>query len=140
MPDQCTGAEFKDMLAKIAQNLTAIYTQIRDVAHYDGLLVALTSYSIRYPNPPGPGVIAIGLIDKVIAQVTEKFGGKVADGFTAFKAGSAGFGGEACGAGLLIKLPDGLCDLHPSPAGRLLLAQAIEKVVGTLPPALSARP
>jgi lysophospholipase L1-like esterase len=134
MPGQCTGAEFKDMLAKIAQNLTAIYTQIRDVAHYDGLLVALTSYSIRYPNPPGPGVVAIGLIDKVIAQVTEKFGGKVADGFAAFKAGSAGFGGEACAAGLLIKLPDGLCDLHPSPAGRLLLARAIEQVVGTLPP------
>jgi lysophospholipase L1-like esterase len=134
MPDQCTGAEFQNMLAKIAQNLTAIYTQIRDVAHYDGPLVALTYYSIRYPNPPAPGVVAIGLIDKVIARVTGKFGGKVADGFTAFKAGSAGFGGDACAAGLLIKLPDGLCDDHPSPAGHLLLAQAIEDVVGTLPP------
>ena len=108
-------------------------TQIRDVAHYDGPLVALTSYSIRYKNPPGPGEVAIGLIDKVIAQVTENFGGKVADGFAAFEAGSAGFGGEACAAGLLIKLPDGTCDIHPSPAGHLLLAQAIEDVVGTLP-------
>jgi lysophospholipase L1-like esterase len=133
-PDQCTGADFQRMLAKLAQNLTAIYTQIRDVAHYDGLLVALTVYSTRYPNPPGPRLLAIGLIDKVIARVTAKFGGKVADSFAAFKAGSAGFGGEACAAGLLIKLPDGTCDIHPSPAGHLLLAQAIEHVVGTLPP------
>jgi GDSL-like Lipase/Acylhydrolase family len=133
-PDQCTGADFQRMLANIAQNLTAIYAQIRDVAHYDGPLVALTSYSIRYKNPPGPGEVAIGLIDNVTAQVTGNFGGKVADGFAAFEAGSAGFGGEACAAGLLIKLPDGTCDLHPSPAGHLLLAQAIEDVAGPLPP------
>lgn len=133
-PDQCTGAGFRRMLAKIAHNLTAIYTQIRDIAHYDGLLVALTSYSIIYKNPPGPGEVAIGLIDKVIAQVTGHFGGKVADGFAAFKAGSAGSGGDACAAGLLIKLPSGGCDLHPTPAGHLLLAQAIEHVAGVLPP------
>ena len=50
------------------------------------------------------------------------------------EAGSSGFGGEACAAGLLIKLPDGTCDIHPSPAGHLLLAQAIEDVAGPLPP------
>ena len=134
MPDQCTGADFRDMLAKLAQNLTAIYTQIRDVARYDGPLVALTSYSIRYKNPPGPLEVATGRIDKVIARVTGKFFGKVADGFAAFEAGSAGFGGDACAAGLLVKLPNGTCDIHASPAGHLLLAQAIEDVVGTLPP------
>jgi len=43
-------------------------------------------------------------------------------------------GGSPCAAGLLIKLPDGTCNIHPSPAGHLLLAQAIEEVVGALPP------
>jgi hypothetical protein len=44
------------------------------------------------------------------------------------------FGGDPCAAGLLIKLPDGTCNIHPSPAGHLLLARAIEDVVGTVPP------
>lgn len=73
-------------------------------------------------------------LNKVIASVTEDFGGKVADGFTAFLKGSAAFGGSPCAAGLLIELPDHSCNIHPSPAGHLLLAQAIEDVAGALPP------
>jgi hypothetical protein len=52
----------------------------------------------------------------------------------AFEGPSAAFGGDPCAAGLLIKLPDGTCNIHPSPAGHLLLAQAIEAAVGALPP------
>jgi hypothetical protein len=61
-------------------------------------------------------------------------GGKVADGFAAFEGPSAAFGGSPCAAGLLIKLPDGTCNIHPSPAGHLLLAQAIEDVAGARSP------
>ena len=43
-----------------------------------------------------------------------------AGGFTAY-AGAAG-AGNACAAGLLIKLLNGTCDVHPSPAGEILLA------------------
>jgi lysophospholipase L1-like esterase len=125
--DGCTStAELAAVLQEIAANLTAIYTQIRDVAHYHGLLVALTYYSLSY----APGQVAgTEALDSVIASVTEKFGGKVADGFAAFEGPSAAFGGSACAAGLLIKLPDGTCNIHPSPAGHLLLAQAIEDVL-----------
>jgi lysophospholipase L1-like esterase len=125
--DGCTStAELAAVLQEIAANLTAIYTQIRDVAHYHGLLVALTYYSLSY----APGQVAgTEALDSVIASVTEKFGGKVADGFAAFEGPSAAFGGSACAAGLLIKLPDGTCNIHPSPAGHLLLAQAIEDVI-----------
>ena len=73
-------------------------------------------------------------LNSAIASVTEKFGGKVADGFAAFEGPSAAFGGSPCAAGLLIKLPNGTCNIHPSPAGHLLLAQAIEQVAGALPP------
>ena len=132
MTDGCTTtAELQVVLQEIAVNLTAIYTQIRDVAHYQGLLVALTYYSLSY----APGQVAgTELLDQVIASVTEKFGGKVADGFAAFEGPSLAAGGSPCAAGLLIKLPDGTCNIHPSPAGHLLLAKAIEDVVGALPP------
>ena len=130
--DGCMStAELQAVLQEIQTNLTAIYTQIRDVAHYHGLLVALTYYSLSY----GPGQVAgTELLDSVIASVTEKFGGKVADGFTAFEGPSLAAGGSSCAAGLLIKLPDGTCNIHPSPAGHLLLAKAIEDVVEALPP------
>jgi len=131
--DKCSSpAELGAVLQKIQANLTTIYTQIRDVAHYQGLLVALTYYSLNYSDPVQ--VAEIKLLNAVIAGVTGAFGGKVADGFAAFEGPSAAFGGSPCAAGLLIKLPDGTCNIHPSPAGHLLLAQAIENVVGTLPP------
>jgi hypothetical protein len=109
------------VLQQIQANLTAIYTQIRDVAHYQGPLVALTYYSLSYSDPAQ--VAGTQLLDSVIASVTQAFGGKVADGFAAFAGPSAAFGGSPCAAGLLIKLPDGTCNIHPSPAGHLLLAQ-----------------
>jgi lysophospholipase L1-like esterase len=131
--DHCAStAELQAVLEKIQANLAAIYAQIRDVAHYHGLLVALTYYSLSYSDQTQ--VAGTQALDAAIASVTEKFGGKVADGFAAFEGPSAAFGGSPCAAGLLIKLPDGTCNIHPSPAGHLLLAQAIEEVVGALPP------
>jgi lysophospholipase L1-like esterase len=131
--DHCaSAAELQAVLQQIQANLTAIYTQIRDVAHYQGPLVALTYYSLSYSDPVQ--VAGTQLLDSVIASVTQAFGGKVADGFAAFQGPSAAFGGSPCAAGLLIKLPDGTCNIHPSPAGHLLLAQTIEDVVGALPP------
>jgi lysophospholipase L1-like esterase len=131
--DGCTSpAELQGVLQEIRGNLTAIYTQIRDVAHYQGPLVVLTYYSLDYSDPVQ--VAGARLLDSVIASVTEAFGGKVADGFSAFEGPSAAFGGSPCAAGLLIKLPDGACNIHPSPTGQQLLAQAIETVVGALPP------
>jgi lysophospholipase L1-like esterase len=131
--DHCTSpGELVALLNQIHANLTTIYTQIRDVAHYHGLLVALTYYALDYSDPVQ--VAQTQLLDAVIANVTQAFGGKVASGFAAFQGPSAAAGGSPCAAGLLIKLPDGTCNIHPSPAGHLLLAQAIEKVVGTLSP------
>jgi lysophospholipase L1-like esterase len=125
--DMCTStAEFDAVLQEIQTNLTTIYSLIRHVAHYHGLLVALTYYSTSYSN--ATEVAGTEALDSVIASVTEEFGGKVADGFDAFKGPSEDFGGDPCAAGLLIKVPGG-CNIHPSHAGQLLLAQAIEDVI-----------
>ena len=127
--DACaSSAEVQAVLQEIQANLTTIYTKIRDVAHYHGRLVALTYYSVSYSDPAQ--VAGTEALNSAIASVTEKFGGKVADGFAAFEGPSAAFGGSPCAAGLLIKLPDGTCNIHPSPAGHLLLAKAIKDVAG----------
>jgi lysophospholipase L1-like esterase len=126
--DACASpAELQAVLKKIQVNLAIIYALIRDVARYHGPLVALTYYSIDYADPTQ--VAGTEALNSVIASVTEKFGGKIADGFAAFEGPSAAFGGSPCAAGLLIKLPDGTCNIHPSPAGHQLLAQAIEDVI-----------
>jgi len=131
--DHCAStAELQAVLQEIQANLTTIYAEIRDVAHYHGLLVALTYYSLSYSDPTQ--VAGTEELNSAIASVTEKFGGKVADGFAAFQRPSAAFGGSPCAAGLLIKLPDGTCNIHPSPAGHLLLARAIKDVTGARAP------
>jgi len=126
--DACASpAELQAVLKKIQVNLAIIYALIRDVARYHGPLVALTYYSLDYADPTQ--VAGTEELNSAIASVTEKFGGKVADGFAAFEGPSAAFGGSPCAAGLLIKLPDGTCNIHPSPAGHQLLARAIEAVI-----------
>jgi hypothetical protein len=127
-PDQCSSPmELAAVAGEIAHNLTAIYTQIRSV--YLGPLVALTYYSLSYSDPNQ--IAGAEFLDGVIADVTTASGGLVADGFTAFEGPSLAAGGDPCAAGLLRKVPDGTCDIHPSPLGHELLAQAIE---GALPP------
>src|SRR5215472_2952259 len=80
--DHCASlAELQAVLQEIQANLTTIYTQIRDVAHYQGLLVALTYYSLDYSDPVQ--VAEVKLLNTVIGGVTAAFGGKVADGFAA---------------------------------------------------------
>jgi lysophospholipase L1-like esterase len=126
--DQCASpAELQAVLKKIQVNLAIIYVLIRDVARYHGPLVALTYYSLSYSDPTQ--IAGTEALNSAIASVTEKFGGKVADGFAAFEGPSQAAGGSPCAAGLLIKLPDGTCNIHPSPAGHQLLAQAIEAVI-----------
>jgi len=127
--DHCTsGAELLGVANEIAANLTTIFHDLRDVAGYSGPIVALTYYSLSYSDPVQ--VAGAQFLDSVIAGVTTFNGGIVADGFAAFEGPSAAFAGDPCAAGLLIKLPDGTCNIHPSPAGAQLLAAAIAEAIG----------
>jgi lysophospholipase L1-like esterase len=127
--DHCSsGAELLGVANAIGANLGTIFHELRDVAGYRGPIVALTYYSLSYSDPAQ--VAAAEFLDSVIAGVTTLNGGIVADGFAAFQGPSAPFAGDPCAAGLLIKLPDGTCNIHPSPAGAQLLAAAIAKAIG----------
>jgi lysophospholipase L1-like esterase len=127
--DHCSSQdELTALAAEISSNLASIYQQLRQTAGYHGPIVALTYYSLNYGDPTQ--VAGTVFLNSVIAKVTTSYGGIVANGFAAFQAPSAAFGGDPCAAGLLIKLPDGSCNIHPSPEGHQLLAAAIAKAIG----------
>ncbi len=123
----CFGKGFPELLKTLGQNLAAIYKRIRVEAGYRGQLVALTYYLTDYRDAFAAQVI--GAINGVVAGVTEAFKGRVADGFGAFQAAAASSNGDSCAAGLLIRLSDTMCDIHPSSDGRETLAKAIRAVV-----------
>ncbi len=119
------------MLATLSANLDTIYGHIRNVDGYHHKLVALTYYSLNYSDPVGTNIIS--QVNQAVADRTLAWGGIVADGFGAFAAASTAFGGDTCAAGLrIVVLASPLtCDIHPSPAGRDLLAQAIVNALRT---------
>ncbi len=127
----CILAGLPGMLATLSANLDTIYGHIRNVDGYHHKLVALTYYSLNYSDHVGTNVIS--QVNQVVINRTLAWGGIVADGFGAFAAASTAFGGDTCAAGLrIVVLSSPLtCDIHPSPAGRDLLAQAIVNALRT---------
>jgi len=124
--DKC-ASRLPTVLGDYQTNLTKIIKAIRKV--YDGNLVAVTYYSPDYGDLATTGGIAA--LNDVTTQVIHNFHGTIADGFAAFAAASkaAGSPGKPCEAGLLIKLPNGSCNFHPSPAGAQVLADTLTAAV-----------
>jgi hypothetical protein len=127
----CILSGLPGMLATLSANLDTIYGHIRNLDGYHHQLVALTYYSLNYSDPVGTNVIS--QVNQVVAGRTLAWGGIVADGFGAFAAASTASGGDTCAAGLRIVVSSSplTCDIHPSPAGRDLLAQAIVNALRT---------
>ena len=119
----CVATGLPAVVQAVATNLGTIYAAIRG-AGYGGAIVALTYYVLNYNDPAQ--VAAIGAINSAVAGATTQAGGRVASGFAAFQEEAVDAGGSSCTAGLLIALPTGSCDIHPSETGRELLAEAIE--------------
>jgi hypothetical protein len=118
----CIIAGLPSLLSTLGKNLNTIYSSLR-AAGYRGDFVAVTYYSTNYRDPVVTGAVAS--VDGVLAGVTKAYRGEVADGFGSFYRAAAGSAGDTCAAGLLIRLPSGSCDVHPSPSGAALLASAL---------------
>jgi lysophospholipase L1-like esterase len=124
--DQCTSpAEVQAVLTSYAAHLTVTLGKLRSVYH--GRLIGVTYYATNYADPFA--VAAIQALNSVTAQAFGAAGGIVADGFTAFQGPASAFGGDTCAAGLLIKLPTGGCNVHPSPKGARLLARTVATAI-----------
>ena len=115
----CILANFVTTLGAYDRNLDFIFTQLHKV--YDGPLVALAIYN-PYPGD-STAQYALDKINGVLREKVEARGGMVADGMAAFS-------GDPCKGGLLIGMPDGSCDVHPSEQGAAKLADAIEQQLG----------
>jgi lysophospholipase L1-like esterase len=119
----CIFTGIEGVLTTAGQNLATILYTIRAVG-YTGQIVLPFYYSTNYADELTTQ--ASYALNQVIAQIAPMFGAQTADVFSAWYAAS---GGDPCAAGLLIKLPDGTCDKHPSKAGAKLIAQTIDAVV-----------
>jgi hypothetical protein len=121
----CVQPLLPGVLATYAANLDTIYGHIRNTDGYRHKIVAMTVYSPNYGDPQTTAIIA--MVNQVLVDRTLAWGGIVADGFGAFAAASFAFGGDSCAAGLRIVTSTSplVCDNHPSPAGRDLLATTI---------------
>lgn len=125
----CTPAEFVEVLNTTTGNLAYSLGAIRAVG-YAGPIVLVGYYALDYRDP------AQVVISQASAQVLGGLAGSglfgdvvVADGFGAFEQASRRSGGDPCGAGLLLPLPDGTCDVHTTPDGDRVLAQAVRRAV-----------
>ena len=127
----CFSQGFPVMLQSLAQNLNVIEGAIRRTG-YTGLLVALTYYVTNYADPVFVPIFEA--INQVVSDVTRAFDGFVASGFVAFQQASAGFGGDAILARLVIPH-----DIHPTTAGQTLLAKTIFDTILSTCPAASAQ-
>jgi lysophospholipase L1-like esterase len=124
-PQVCSPTDLAPVLQAYQRNLTSILKAIRKVYHRE--LVALNYYSTDYRNPVVTGSLVA--LNAVTTKVTHAFHGTTADGFTAFAKAAAGSGGDTCAAGLLIVLPTGGCNIHPSTVGAQLLASTLVSAV-----------
>jgi len=116
---------FAGMLGVMQANLNTILAAIRG-AGYSGLIVVVTYYSLDYRDVSG----AVVLNGPMVAAASTH-GALVADGVAAWAPVAAG--GSSCAAGLLLPpFPPGPgCDVHPTPLGRDLLADAVVNKIAT---------
>jgi len=127
--DDCTTTTALEALAtQIETHLTTIYQDLRGTG-YTGPIVTLDYYSTDYASATGDQ--GTEFLNSVINKPSTSVSPPVitANGYAAFEAPSAAYGGNTCAAGLLVKLPNGTCNVHPTLAGHRLLAQAIEQAL-----------
>ena len=117
----CVLGGFVPLMLEYEHNLDIIFSELREV--YDGPLVAMAIYN-PYPTDPLAGY-GLERLNALLAEHVAKYDGVFADAMAAFKAASS----DPCKDGLLIAMPDGTCDIHPSAAGNAVLADSIDAVM-----------
>lgn len=119
-------------IAQVAQNIGTILGTIRGVG-YTGQLVLVTYHGLQYTNPNDASLLATAALDQAmvgVAQAFPQWNVSIAKGFSTFATVATLLGGgDSCKAGLLYRLPDGTCDVHPSRLGHTVLATAVANAV-----------
>jgi lysophospholipase L1-like esterase len=113
-PESCLASA----LPKVTESLRQIINRLR-AAGYGGQLV-LVGYHL-VPGLESP----IELLNAAITRAARQTQVPFADSARRFDRYARQHHGDLCSAGLLVVLPDGSCDLHPSRTGQGLYADAV---------------
>jgi lysophospholipase L1-like esterase len=107
-----------DYMPRVSASLRRLVTRLRG-AGYRGQIVFVSYYLV-------PGLEApLHRLNETIARAARSENVTFADASARFDAYARDHGGDLCTAGLLIMLPDGTCDLHPTRTGQELLADSV---------------
>jgi lysophospholipase L1-like esterase len=119
--------------AQMTANLKAVYSAIRNRAHYHGTIVTVPYFAFNYND--ATNVFFANALDATVSTVAARYHARVADAFGAFFTASANspfLAHVPCFAGLQVVLsagPPPQCDIHPSAAGHAVFAKAILAVL-----------
>ena len=133
---QCVTAGIPDVLTTMSVNLNTILSSLRSTG-YTGLIVAVTYYALNYNDTSGSVLLNTPMVGAATAN-----GDLIADGLGAWAHAASLAGGDSCAAGLLIPTPldpTSPCDVHPTPKGRDLLANAVIQTIAASCPAHNAQ-
>lgn len=119
----CVTAAAPQVIQAVVTDVAISIASLR-AAGYDGQIIMPNYYAPFASFRP-----LVMALNAALAQVAGATGADVADVFSAFDAATAPPAHDPCAAGLLITLPGGGCDQHPSQAGALLIAETIAPVV-----------
>ena len=130
---ECALAELPQTVREGAIHLAVAFQRIRD--KFAGDLVYVNVYS-TFPADD-PATEAVTAWNNVIASTSGGADVQIVDAFSIFAQEAEAAGGDPCAAGLLIPNPvEGAtpaCDVHPSPEGARLLADAVRALPGVGP-------
>jgi hypothetical protein len=139
----CKLQQAPAVLAQTAQNIATIVGTIRSIG-YTGQLVLVTYHAEQYSDPNDVNLIAAVGLDRAmvgVAQAFPQWNVSIAKGFSTFGTIATLLGGgDSCKAGLLYRLPNGTCDIHPSRFGQTQLAAAVARAVPASSIDLNASP
>ncbi len=107
-----------EALPKITASLREVVTQLRG-AGYRGRVVLVGYYLVPGLEPQ------LRLVNRAIASAAHGRRVAFADTARPFARYADRHGGDLCTTGLLVALPDGSCDLHPTRIGQELIARAV---------------
>jgi lysophospholipase L1-like esterase len=127
--DRCEGAaERRAVTGTLSADVARILSAIRGQAHYRGTLAIVNYYSLDYASAEDD--LLSSTVNRTVDAAAKPFHVVIAEGYGAFARAAARFGRDTCTAGLLTKLKvAGMCGIHPSRAGQLLLARTLARAV-----------
>lgn len=140
----CIVAGTPQILVDMEANLETIFKHLRATG-YSGLIVALTYYSLQYPDTS-----VAKLLNGPMIAAAAKYGVLIADGIAPFASAASaaanppGAAGTTCAARLTIvdldlggTPPTPNCNVHPTQRGHQLLAESILDTIAASCPAHS---